>query len=222
MALTGMQIYKQLPRTNCKKCGFPTCMAFAMQVAAKQKALTDCPEISTAAVDSLSEASAPPMKLVKIGTGDKAFEIGQETVMFRHEEKFHRPCGISIRISSSLTDNEAADLIEKVNSLSFLRVGSSLEPKLYAVEIEGNFKAGERAKLAAEKSTKPIILLGKDPVKMEEALSVIKEKKPLIHGADAANIEAFAKIAAAAKVPMTVTGTSPEELADLTDRKSVV
>ena len=60
MALTGMQIYKLLPKTNCKDCGFPTCMAFAMQVAAKQKAITDCPHLSDEAQASLSEASAPP------------------------------------------------------------------------------------------------------------------------------------------------------------------
>ena len=92
MALTGMQIYKNLPRTNCKDCSLPTCMAFAMQVAAKQRSLSDCPHISDEGQASLSEASAPPMKLVKIGMGEAVFEFGQETVMFRHEEKFHRPC----------------------------------------------------------------------------------------------------------------------------------
>ena len=84
MALTGMQIYKLLPKTNCKDCGLPTCMAFAMQVAAKQKALTDCPHVSEEAKAALSEASTPPMKLVKIGPEGNQFEIGQETVMFRH------------------------------------------------------------------------------------------------------------------------------------------
>ncbi|NWG33990.1 MAG: hypothetical protein HXY42_06075, partial [Chloroflexi bacterium] len=27
MALSGIQIYKLLPQTNCKECGFPTCLA---------------------------------------------------------------------------------------------------------------------------------------------------------------------------------------------------
>ena len=27
MALTGMQIFKLLPKTNCKECGVPTCLA---------------------------------------------------------------------------------------------------------------------------------------------------------------------------------------------------
>ena len=31
MALTGVQIYKFLPKTNCKECGYPTCLSFAMK-----------------------------------------------------------------------------------------------------------------------------------------------------------------------------------------------
>jgi len=115
MALTGMQIYKLLPKTNCKDCGFPTCMAFAMQVAAKQKALTDCPHLSQEALEEASEASSPPMRLVKIGPEGKQFEIGQETVMFRHEEKFHRPTGIALRIPASLSDDDAMKKLELVN-----------------------------------------------------------------------------------------------------------
>lgn len=218
MALTGMQIYKDLPRTNCKECGFPTCMAFAMQVAAKQKALTDCPEISDDAMSSLSEASAPPMKLIKIGTGDNAFETGQETVLFRHDEKFHRPCGVAIRIAATLSDDEAKGKINFANSINFERVGATLEPKLCAVEIEGEFDAAERAKLAAEISNKPIILIGKDAVKMEAATNAIKDKVPLIYTADDSNIDAFAKIAASAKLPLAISGANLDELAKLTQK----
>jgi len=34
MALTGIEIFKLLPKTNCKDCGEPTCLAFAMKLAA--------------------------------------------------------------------------------------------------------------------------------------------------------------------------------------------
>ena len=121
MALTGMQIYKSLPKTNCKDCGLPTCMAFAMQVAAKQRALTDCPHISEEGKEALSDASAPPIRLVKIGPEGKTFEIGQETVMFRHEEKFHRSTGVAVRIPASLSDEEAAAMIERANKSRFPR-----------------------------------------------------------------------------------------------------
>ena len=217
MALTGMQIYKSLPRTNCKECGFPTCMAFAMQVAAGQKALADCPEISDDAVSSLSEASAPPMKLVKIGTGDNTFETGQETVLFRHEEKFHRSCGIAIRIPASMSDDDATKKIETSNNLQFQRVGQTIAPKLIAVEVDG-IAAADRAKLAAEKSTKPIVLVGKDTAKLTEAAEAIKDKKPLIYFADASNVDELAKVAAGAKLALAVAGNDLEELADVAQK----
>ena len=46
MALSGIAIYKVLPQTNCKECGFPTCLAFAMKLAARQAELSACPYVS--------------------------------------------------------------------------------------------------------------------------------------------------------------------------------
>ena len=71
MALTGLDIYKLLPKTNCKKCGRPTCLAFAMQLAQKKANLSDCPDVSEEAKKVLGAASAPPIKLVTVGTGAK-------------------------------------------------------------------------------------------------------------------------------------------------------
>ena len=137
MALTGMQIYKNLPKTNCKECGFPTCMAFAMQVAAKQKALTDCPQLSEDAQAALSDASAPPMKLVKIGPEGKQFEMGQETVMFRHEEKFYNPAVLAVTVSDKLAGEELKKRIEAINALQFERIRqviSSTNVELWALQ----------------------------------------------------------------------------------------
>jgi acetyl-CoA decarbonylase/synthase complex subunit gamma len=215
MALTGMQIYKSLPKTNCKDCGLPTCMAFAMQVAAKQRALTDCPHISEEGKEALSDASAPPIRLVKIGADGKSFEIGQETVMFRHEEKFHRPAGLAIRIPASLSDADAKALIAQANKSVFARVGKELRVALCAVEVEVSDPAA-RAKLAAEVSEIPLILVGGKADALKAAVEAIKDQKPLIYRADASNVEALAEIAAAAKVPLAVQGKDLEELADLT------
>ncbi len=218
MALTGMQIYKLLPKTNCKDCGFPTCMAFAMQVAAKQKALTDCPHLSQEALEEASEASSPPMRLVKIGPDGKQFEIGQETVMFRHEEKFHRPTGIAARIPSSLSDEEAMKKLELVNKSVFDRVGDTLKVEMAAIELDGVQNAVGRAKAAAEKSGVPLILMGTDAATMKAACEVLKDVHPLVYRADASNIEQFAEIAASLKLPLAVTGDSVDELADLTSK----
>ena len=55
MALSGIEIYKLLPQTNCKECGFPTCLAFAMKLAAKQVELDDCPYVTDESKASLAE-----------------------------------------------------------------------------------------------------------------------------------------------------------------------
>jgi acetyl-CoA decarbonylase/synthase complex subunit gamma len=221
MALTGMQIYKNLPKTNCKECGLPTCMAFAMQVAAKQKALTACPHLSSEAEQALSEASAPPMKLVKIGPEGKQFEFGQETVMFRHEEKFHRPSGIAVRIPASLSDDEVIARVEQINNSSFVRVGKTLKVQFSAVEIDGVADPAGRAKLVAEKSNVPLILIGNSGDAMNAALNAVKAEKPLIYKADAANIEEFSQIAASAKTVLAFSGANLEELADLATKARV-
>jgi acetyl-CoA decarbonylase/synthase complex subunit gamma len=218
MALTGMQIYKSLPKTNCKKCGFPTCMAFAMQVAAKQKALTDCPLVTEEAKSALSDASAPPMKMVTVGTGDKKFVFGQETVMFRHEEKFHHPTGIAVRIPSSLSDEQAAAKIDKINRSVFERVGAKLRVDFCAVEIDGCADPAARASLVAQKSQVPLVLLGTDAGKMKSAAEAIRAQRPLLCKATASTIDAFADIAAAIKTPLAISGATLEELSDLTQK----
>ena len=75
MALTGLQIYKLLPKTNCKKCGFPTCLAFAMKLSQKGIELSACPDVSEEAKAALEAASQPPVRLVTVGAGEKAFAV---------------------------------------------------------------------------------------------------------------------------------------------------
>ncbi|MBC7323881.1 MAG: acetyl-CoA decarbonylase/synthase complex subunit gamma, partial [Moorella sp. (in: Bacteria)] len=61
MGLTGLEIFKQLPKTNCKDCGHPTCLAFAMALASGKASLDQCPHVSQAAREALDAASAPPI-----------------------------------------------------------------------------------------------------------------------------------------------------------------
>jgi len=220
MALTAMQVYKILPRTNCKDCGFPTCMAFAMQVAAKQKALTDCPHLSEEAKQEFSEASAPPMKLVHIGPdGEGAIELGQETVMFRHEEKFHKPPALAAKIPASLSDDEAMQRLEQINAAVFTRVGEELSVRMAAVEISGLAPdaAAARVKALAEKSRVPFVIMGEDAEAMAAAVSAAADKRPLIYRATEQNADAFVKIALDNKCPLAVGAEGLDDLADLTN-----
>ena len=219
MALTAMEVYKNLPKTNCKDCGFPTCMAFAMQVAAKQKALTDCPYLSDEAKEGLSAASAPPMQLVHIGpAGDGGVVLGQETVMFRHKEKFHRPPALAGKIPASLSDEAASARLDEINAAVFTRVGDEISMRLAAVEIDGLTagSATERVKALASKSRVPFVLMGTNPEVMAAAAGALAENKPLIYRATEENADAFVKIAADNKCPLAVSAETLEKLADLT------
>ncbi len=102
MPLTGIEIFKLLPKTNCGECGVPTCLAFAMNLASGKAELTACPYVSEEASAKLAEASAPPILPVTIGTGDRALKVGGETVMFRHEKRFENPPGLAILISDTM------------------------------------------------------------------------------------------------------------------------
>ena len=219
MALTGMAIYKLLPRTNCGDCGFPTCMAFAMQVASKQKAMTDCPFLSEDAKSEASDASSPPMKLVHIGPeGDAGIEIGQETVMFRHEEKFHRAPALAVRIPAGLSDDDAQAKLAQINDAVFTRIGQEISVRLAAVEITGMSAADAEARVRAlaGKSRAPLMIIGDDAEAMAAAVKAVADKKPLIYKATEQNADAFIKIAADSKCPLAVSAESLEKLADLT------
>src|SRR3989338_6111583 len=138
MALSGLDIYKLLPKTNCRECGFPTCLAFAMQLAKKTVSIDKCPYLSEEAKKVLEASSQPPIKLVTVGQGDSKLEVGNETVMFRHEEKFFHPCGIGIIIDDNLNDAEITGKLETINKLKFNRVGQKIEINLVAVRQAGN------------------------------------------------------------------------------------
>ena len=221
MGLTGLEIYRQLPRTNCGDCGVPTCLAFAMKLANKQASLEDCPHVSEEAKAALGAASAPPIRLVTIGTGDGKLEIGNETVMFRHEETFHHPAGIAIEVDAAMAEAEIAERISQINNLKFERVGQDIGVDLVAVS---DTDSGDPAKYAKAVSTVlsasslPLILISSNPAAVEEALKVCADGKPLIYAATPDNYEAMAQLAKEHSCPLAVAADGLEELASLTEK----
>jgi len=212
--LTGIQVYKLLPKTNCGECNFPTCMAFAMQVAAKKVALEACPYASEEAKRELAESAAPPMRTVTIGAGPGALQIGGETVLFRHEEKFHRPAALGIRIRD--TEDVAAQ-IDLIGQLKFIRSGKPVRADLIALEQAGEIGSFVgAAKLIREKAELPAVLMTADPAALEGALQVLADRRPVVYAADKGNLQPFAQLCAKYKVPLAVKGANLEELADLT------
>ncbi|MEJ2673008.1 MAG: (Fe-S)-binding protein [Deltaproteobacteria bacterium] len=51
-----LDLLRLLPRSNCGKCGVPTCMVFAVGLAAGEKAPEQCPELNQANRDRVREA----------------------------------------------------------------------------------------------------------------------------------------------------------------------
>src|SRR5512146_798995 len=125
MALSGIQIYKVLPQTNCKECGFPTCLAFAMKLAARQAELSACPYVSDEAKAMLDSASAPPIRLISMGAHERKLEVRNETVVFRHEKTFVHQPGLFLRLAGSLTDEEFATALDQVAGYHIERVGQT-------------------------------------------------------------------------------------------------
>ena len=218
MALTGIQIFKLLPKTNCGKCGIPTCLAFAMNLAAGKVELIACPFVSEESKTQLAEASAPPIRPVTIGIGANAFKVGGETVMFRHEKKFENPTGIAVLVKDTMSENEVAAKIERFNKNIYIRVGLKLHADTIAVKSE----SGNPARFSAlvEIVTKAIdgglILMSDKPEVLAAGLKICAARKPLIYAATEVNAVEVAKLAKENACPVAVKGANLEEVAELT------
>jgi len=219
MALTGIQIFKLLPKTNCGECGVPTCLAFAMSLAAGKAELASCPYVSEEAKSELSEASAPPIRTVTIGTGDRALKVGGETVMFRHEKRFENPPGLAILISDTMDEAEVSARLARFK-LQYERVGLTLRPELIA--LKGDSKdAGKFAALVStvkQNSDGGLILISDNPDILKAGLAACGDRKPLLYAATKENLEALAELAKSSSCPVAVKGSSLEELAELTTK----
>jgi len=220
MALTGLDIFKLLPKTNCKKCGMPTCLAFAMALAQKRTKLDDCPDVSDEAKEKLAAAAAPPMRKVVFGSGDNQVQIGQETVLFRHEEKFHSPAVLAATVSDKLTGDDLKQRIEAVSALQFERVGQKIGVKALAVVNDsGSVESFASACAAAKEGSELALILVTDSADaMAAAAAAVKDSVPLLASATADTAEAMAKIAKENGCPLVAKAGSIEELADLSEK----
>ena len=220
MALTGIQIFKLLPKTNCKECGVPTCLAFAMNLASGKAELDSCPYVSDDAREKLSEASAPPIRPVVVGKGVRKATAGGETVQYRHEKTFYNPTLLAAQIGSDIA---AADLEAKLkgwNALQFERVGLNLRPELVAVkDVGGNADAfAAVAKQVAETSEFNLILMTEDADVMKAGVAACAFKRPLMYAATEANADAFGAIAKENDLPLAIKADSIDGLTPLSEK----
>ena len=214
MALSGIQIYKLLPQTNCKECGFPTCLAFAMKLAAKQVELSACPYVSEASKKQLAESSAPPIRLITLKSDGREVKVGNEVCMYRHEKTFYNRPGLFLRIKAS--DPDLAKKVATADAYKVNYVGMDFSLDGFAIEADADLPAAVKA--VREVTKRPLILIGSDPAALDSSLSLLAGEATLIYAADSSNYEALADVAKKHKAALVVKGDSLDALADLTPK----
>ncbi len=219
MALSGIQIYKLLPQTNCKECGFPTCLAFAMKLAAKQVELASCPYVSEASKAQLAESSAPPIRLVSLKADGREVKAGNEVVLFRHEKTFYNKPGVFVKLADSLSEAELQAALKAVEAFHVNYVGIDLSLDGFAVENV----SGDGARFAAAVKTvrahskRPLILLAGE-AGLAAALPLLAGETPLVGPATDGNWQALAALAKEHKAALLVQGESLDALAELSEK----
>jgi len=218
--MTGLQIFKLLPKTNCGECGVPTCMAFAMKLAAMNADLAACPYASEEAKKIIGAASKPPIRLVKIGPPGREVPIGNETVMFRHDKTFVHPTAVAIAFPDNESLTDLSHKLAEVREYCLERAGEQLRINLVLVD---NFSEEVKpfvdlVKTAAGSTGMGIILRTTNLEALEAGLKELKGKRPLIHAATPANAEAVAALALKYDAPLVARAATLDELAALTTR----
>jgi acetyl-CoA decarbonylase/synthase complex subunit gamma len=221
MALTGIQILKMLPKKNCGECNIPTCLAFAMKVAAGQVEVGECPYVSDEAKETIGEASAPPIRTVTIGSGDEKFTAGGETCVYRHEKRFENQTGIAVRVTTDMADSDVDGRIERFKTLRYDRVGVNMKAELIAIADtagdQGKFTALTE-KVLADAPDASIILMTEDADSMAAAAKLCGDRNPLLFGATDGNVDAMAGVAKDTGYALGCKGTSVDNLVDITEK----
>jgi len=220
MGLTGIQIFKMLPKTNCGECGVPTCLAFAMNLASGKAELDACPYVSDDAREQLAEASAPPIRPVAIGAGVRAFKVGGETVMYRHEKTFYNPTGLGAMIASDIASEALDKKLKEWNALQYERVGLNLRPEFVALkDVNGdNNTFTALAKKIAEESEFNLVLMSDKAEVLKGAAGACAFKKPLLYAATADNAEEMGTLSKETGLPLAVKADSIDDLIGLSDK----
>jgi acetyl-CoA decarbonylase/synthase complex subunit gamma len=218
MALSGLDIFKLLPKTNCGECGVPTCMAFAMKLAQKKAELGECPHVSEEARATLGTASEPPIRLVRIGREDP-LEVGGETVMFRHEKTFYHQPGIAIEILSSESEDDLATRVREIERYAVDRVGEELRPDAFLI-VHDSGQGGDLIRaidLVRGDSSRKLIVDCPEREALAAGLERLKDDAPAVLLRNELS-DGDIELARAFGAPLILSGASLEELATQASR----
>lgn len=221
MALKALDIYKLLPKKNCKECGDPTCLTFAMKLAQGKAEPDACPYLDEEAKAILGASTRPPIQKVTVGMGTMSVTTGEEFVFYRHEKTFYHQPGIMYAISDSETDDRIMEVVAQVRSCRLTRIGIDLFLNGLAITADSNSPqrfAAAISVVSESRSDLPLVLMASDPACMEAGLVICGNFMPLIHAADDTNLEIFCSLAKKYGAPLVVRGNDLEQLAASANR----
>ena len=216
MGLSGIQIFKLTPKKNCKECGCPTCMAFSMKVAQGALEISKCPHMSEDALAQLSEATATPMKTIKVGSGDNEFTLGGETVLFRHEKTFVSKTRYAVSLCTCMDDAAIDAKLAAIPKVDYERISERMFVEMIYVNYEDGADKDRYVEIVKKAAAlgRTLVLGCKDVEAAKAALAVCKDGKPVLNGADASNYAEMSAVATEAGVVLGVTGADLNELYD--------
>jgi len=208
MAVKGLDIFKLSPKTNCKECGSPTCMAFCMKVAQGAVSIEKCPHMSDEAKALLSEATAPPMKTIAVGD----HKLGGETVLFRHEKTLVSRNLFAVPVCTCMDDAAVDAKLADMAKVDYERIGEREYVEFVLVTGEGA-KLAELAQKAVA-ANRAVIIDTENVDDAKAAVEAIKASKPILNGATKENWEAMNAVATAAGVVLGVKGACADDIYD--------
>jgi acetyl-CoA decarbonylase/synthase complex subunit gamma len=214
--LSPIDIYKLLPKINCKECGQENCMAFATKLVNREATLDSCKPLlkkeNEKAYLQLKDLLKPAVKEVIVGVGDKAKKLGGKLVMYRHEFTYTNPTAIAIDVTDEMPEQEVISRIKKTESFSFEYIGYTLKLDMIAVRCtSGDAEKFKTAvKKVSETTTLPYMLCSMNPAVLEAGLMAAPKARPLLYAANSENWKDMAELAMMYDAPLVV--SAPNDL----------
>lgn len=206
-----LNLYKQLPQTNCKECGEQTCMAFAAGLIARTKKVEDCTPLVkekkyAKKLEALKSIVAPELRMVLVGTGDKQVKVGGEDVMFRHQMTFFNKPPFAYDVTDAMDEAKLVERVKKISSWKKFYIGKWERVEMIAVRsvTDDPAKFAAAVKKVMETSDYPLILCSLNPKVLKAGLEVAAKARPLIYAATKENWKEVAQLAHDYNVPVVI------------------
>jgi acetyl-CoA decarbonylase/synthase complex subunit gamma len=217
--LSPIDIYKLLPKTNCKECGQENCMAFATKLVAREGKVDQCTPLLKPEHEKnykkLKDMLKPAIKEVIVGVGDKARKIGGKLVMYRHEFTYFNPTAIAVDVTDEMSEADIVSRIKSTEAFSYEYIGNILKLDMIAVRSTSGDadKFKNCVKKVSETTSLPLILCALNPSVLEAGVMAVPKARPLLYAATMENWKDMAELALMYNCP--IVASAPNDMNNL-------